>query len=1215
MQEVKIIHSLNNPNILRFYEWYETKNHLWLILEICPGGDLCNLIKTEGKFPESSIHDFGRDLLLAMQYIHMAGIIHCDIKPSNILLDENGRIKLGGFSLSLRLQEINDRNFKQYPAERGSPSYMAPELFQEGATFSTASDLWALGCVLYECAMGHSPFVSDTLSDLVNKILYQNPVMPTDCSEQFRDLLAKLLDKNPAQRINWAELCHHPFWEFTLGDVTMPEEPALEAFIKRHNLSPQENQTEKEVNACALSLRESVDVTRLSRIVRSNMEKETEAKEYRVQNKQNNDMQNDVALDPNNMDAELDFRDTTFQKNQSDEASEEDTKSNGIIGYVPEQTMSLTQTPSTCARQFNSPSLMSNGQNDTSPSVCKPSPITAAQITSVDQYEGDDSNTKKDVSKSIRDLIFHKSDSQIRPIVGNKRIEKVPDPRWNDKELPFKSLSVEQLRAQPKPQIIQHLNEIQRVLHSNHGINEKLNVLSYLESLCTDTELVNSMVNSMLSKVLIRMLASTKQQSGLRAKLAQVLGMLLRYATWISDEFMRAGILQALVDAVKDHNEFVKRKSAAALGELLYYMASQDSEPQGQLSKEWEIPPNTLSVLLKLLRPSEDECAQHYAVKAIENLVTQGGDWAAKFSIQEVVNNLMQIYVSGKNEHLKATAASACYRVLRFSPDLVQPAVERVGVRLILKSLKDGNTRIQVSMINILNLALPDLSTRAKAGMVDEQSLVPSLIHLLGNASAVLRAKAMITIALLCRQNTKFLVDFCNLKLLLLLQRLATDENSYVQECLDALKKELHILVPKICELVSLELDQLARRLYSSNGNSVRPGQRSQLSQIGILSHFLSSSMFREVASSPQVIKQLASFIRITAQPGVQFQGLQQFKSGLHDIIRSLNQQEVLTSRRQEIITLLIPQLCYVIGEQSAPPQDQCLIAVILTELMIQFLAYPKKDGRDEELEKSIAEYIIPLLPLLFDKGEHFILQAQKLMVGLLENDSKWIKEICRLDLSSRLLDCLSLENKNNNVHNLWLCNKLITNKAIDRQIIIERQVVQKVSQVLEYACVHKVNPFIEPILELCCILTELDNQENDTPSDFNSALLNNFPQFLFLCHDQGLSCQDLASQCVFNLVLTYPMDSHQLIFTEDSMQSICSILSTETSTSNEQILVTVKFNLLSSIYSSVKNCGMKNIHQKYVKNITDLLKLNYQNVDEQLAQVVQDLTQQFSQM
>jgi Protein kinase domain len=123
-------------------------------------------------------------------------------------------------------------------ASRGTPAYMAPELFQDGATQSTASDLWALGCVLYECASGRAPFVNPSFSELVRLILHADYAPLPDASPEFANLISRLLDKNPATRMTWAEMLTHPFWQFTLEVRPMPAEPALERYIARHGLAP-----------------------------------------------------------------------------------------------------------------------------------------------------------------------------------------------------------------------------------------------------------------------------------------------------------------------------------------------------------------------------------------------------------------------------------------------------------------------------------------------------------------------------------------------------------------------------------------------------------------------------------------------------------------------------------------------------------------------------------------------------------------------------------------------------------------------------------------------------------------------------------------------------------------------------------------------------------------------------------------------------------------
>ena len=104
-------------------------------------------------------------------------------------------------------------------ASRGTPAYMAPELFQEGAAHSTASDLWAIGCIFYECFTGKPPFQHESFHDLVKHILNVEPA-PLHCKDShFEDLVMRLLDKNPATRISWVQMLTHPFWRFSLCPV------------------------------------------------------------------------------------------------------------------------------------------------------------------------------------------------------------------------------------------------------------------------------------------------------------------------------------------------------------------------------------------------------------------------------------------------------------------------------------------------------------------------------------------------------------------------------------------------------------------------------------------------------------------------------------------------------------------------------------------------------------------------------------------------------------------------------------------------------------------------------------------------------------------------------------------------------------------------------------------------------------------------------------
>ena len=107
LTEVQVLRALCHEGVLRFYAWYETSNHLWLVLEYCVGGDLLALLRADKRVPEGSAAGWTRDAACALRALHCAGILHADLKPSNCLLDENGRLKLTGLGLSRRVAEID----------------------------------------------------------------------------------------------------------------------------------------------------------------------------------------------------------------------------------------------------------------------------------------------------------------------------------------------------------------------------------------------------------------------------------------------------------------------------------------------------------------------------------------------------------------------------------------------------------------------------------------------------------------------------------------------------------------------------------------------------------------------------------------------------------------------------------------------------------------------------------------------------------------------------------------------------------------------------------------------------------------------------------------------------------------------------------------------------------------------------------------------------
>ena len=162
VSEVNILRELKHPNIVRYYDRIIDKKHsrIYIIMEYCEGGDLNQLIKrckkTGEYIAEDIIWKIFTQVLLAIHVIHNhkeGKILHRDIKPSNIFLDKDNNVKLGDFGLS---RELSDQSKFAY-SHVGTPYYMSPEQIDE-TKYNEKSDIWSLGCFLYELTTFHPPF-------------------------------------------------------------------------------------------------------------------------------------------------------------------------------------------------------------------------------------------------------------------------------------------------------------------------------------------------------------------------------------------------------------------------------------------------------------------------------------------------------------------------------------------------------------------------------------------------------------------------------------------------------------------------------------------------------------------------------------------------------------------------------------------------------------------------------------------------------------------------------------------------------------------------------------------------------------------------------------------------------------------------------------------------------------------------------------------------
>ncbi|KAM3933009.1 serine/threonine-protein kinase Nek3 [Leptodactylus fuscus] len=197
-QEAVLLAKMKHPNIVKFREAFEADDHLYIVMEYCDRGDLLDTIKHQrGKlFPEHTILHWFVQMCLAVQHIHEKRVLHRDIKSKNIFLTHTRTIKLGDFG-SARVLSSPMAYVCTYV---GTPYYVPPEIW-ENLPYNNKSDIWSLGCVLYEiCTLKH-PFQAGSWKNLILKICRGTySPLPSQYSYELRSLIKQIFRKDPRQR-------------------------------------------------------------------------------------------------------------------------------------------------------------------------------------------------------------------------------------------------------------------------------------------------------------------------------------------------------------------------------------------------------------------------------------------------------------------------------------------------------------------------------------------------------------------------------------------------------------------------------------------------------------------------------------------------------------------------------------------------------------------------------------------------------------------------------------------------------------------------------------------------------------------------------------------------------------------------------------------------------------------------------------------------------
>ncbi|KFV56913.1 Serine/threonine-protein kinase ULK4, partial [Tyto alba] len=728
---VRLTHEIRHKNIVTFHEWYETSNHLWLVVELCTGGSLESVITQDEHLPEDVVREFGVDLITGLYHIHKLGIIFCELTPGKILLEGPGTLKFSNFCLAKMDGENLEEFFALVGSEegegdvsesipqrhlenrfRGSPLYTAPETIK-GGDFSKASDLWSLGCLLYEMFSGRPPFLSDSFSKLIEKILYEDPLPPKPegsafhkPSAEFISLLDGLLQKDPQKRLNWTDLLQHPFWKGSLRHCGVSADS--------QGTSSSED-TESSVSCSAI---EPVDIHKdPDNLSSSRAENKLPTNPFKI-------VETQTELRPK---------------------SAVDGESNESIFLLssrptPRTSIAIEVSDTTTAPIQNSP------QSD---SCLKKAKNTCS--------------SQQDMESTLKELIYTESDLIITPIIDNPKIMKQVPFRFDSKTLHIPTYSAEKLSSMKDMDWNDFLQRVCSLLDSaekNTGAaRSKLNLLYYLCTMAVHKEIASRLISSQLFPILIQQLRAAANWD-IRAKVARVIGLLALHTSELGENVPVSEAIILLTELIRENfrNSKLKQCLLPALGELLYLIASEE-EKREHPRECWVVPSAAYTVLMRCLREGEDRIVNHLAAKIIENVCTTLSCHAQGFITGEIGPVLWYLFTHSTVDSLKITAVSALCRITRYSPNAFQSVIEKVGLTAVLNALANGICKIQQYVLTMFS-AMLSCGIHLQR-LIQEKDFVTTVTRLLESPSTFIRAKAFLVLLHVLINNREMLLLSC----------------------------------------------------------------------------------------------------------------------------------------------------------------------------------------------------------------------------------------------------------------------------------------------------------------------------------------------------------------------------------------------------------------------------------------------------------------------
>nr|XP_009290329.1 serine/threonine-protein kinase ULK4 [Danio rerio] len=1224
---VRLAHDIKHDNVVAFYEWYETSNHLWMVVEMCTGGSLAALIAQDECLSEYVVREFSIDLVKGLKYIHDSGIIVSDLTPAKILLDGPGTLKYSNFCLAKAQGESLEEFFSLVMAEetglgeskennssprniknriKGSPVYCSPEVLR-GSETNVDSDLWALGCVLYEMFTGKPPFVSESMTGLVDLILNEDPppLRPKEPassqpSPDFENLVMGLLQKDPVLRLSWDPLLSHPFWR--------------DAFLEAHN---SKGEPQDDVS--------SISSLHLAPVAPQTAEEaQTAPADPASPNSKSFTLDNVIEFRPKSA-LDIDAREAIF-----------------LLSSRPTPRTSTARETEDSRAEIHESSVMAEEQSD--------------------------------LNTCIKSLLYTDCDLTVTPIMDNPKILKTAPVRFDPKTLCVPAHSAERLSCLSSEDWSQFLQQVCAVLESVDRAGSanatapraKLNLLCYLCTVCNHRDTATRLIHSELFPVLVQQMRQAPNWD-IRSKVMRAIGLLASHCTELRDHAPVSEAVAMFTELIRENFRSSKLKQCLIppMGELLYLIATQE-EKKERPGGLWVVPAAAYTVLMRCLREGEDLVVNHMAAKTIENVCSRESQSAQGFITAEVGPALWYLFTHSTVDALRVSAISALCKITRQSAGAFQSVIDKVGLPSILSCLVSGISRVQQHMLTMFAAMLA--SGAHSHRLVQDRDFVMKIIRSLESPSSVIRAKAFLVLLQVLMNNREMLLLCCNSRLVMYIERdvrKATpgkeqqSGNEYLSKCLTLFIRHTVRELPAILDDILSVLGSIVGRKHPS------PTQSRQLKQslpmMAVVLHLLTSQIFRpQVVTEAFLIKFGKLLNHITSIDSNETSlGSAIGQASSEELIRNtlsaveaISQHPALLSLYPFIVVdLIVPPLASLAFSKNV--EWRIVSLRVLSEITLLLLSQDEVEERERAGEGErewegegnissntrlltlISEALLPQYETLLLEPDPVPVYALKLLVSLTEHSSP----ISRLVRESRLLPAIFQvieEHQSNSVGGTMqnavalLCN-LIGQKGTDLRPFYQQGVIEVVCNVfVEVSGVYleremqsglkSCSSLLVSLLDIIHILLKnlssvvrMALQRSDSNEDAEAAEelllinkpltdLNNLLIQLLTCDDSEV--YEEASHCVSLLAQLYGGEGADRLQPEELL-SLAHALQTHTEPRQQKLLLRVLKRLMSAVGSS---CWGSSEGQILVHTLQKLMLLNRPQSDMTVESLAADI-------